>query len=526
MGVSSSSHNKWRRELPNPKNNARLDRVPTWHILMIILFIAFVLRLILVFQPEVIHNDGIEYIRHAKEVLTGNWTGGESSPLYPTLIAMAYSFTENFELAGIWVSVIFGTLLVIPVFYLGKEIFSKGVGGISGLVVAVHPVLHSASGSVLTESTYHFFIATSVLFGWLAFHKGKFYSILLFSLFVSLAFLTKPEAIGFLLIFSAWVLFFNPPKRKRYWVRRTVMILVAIFAFFAFSSPYLIRLREETGKWSISKKVNVTIGSFSEMENITSLDESPFDREGLSLLSFIKDPLSQWVRVGTGLLKSFYTFQQAFNPLLSFFAVIGWIGIIRNRSWYSLKANFYILTYHFFFFGFVFSIFFISKRYTSQMVSISIPWAAFGFYMFLEWVHQRWDFFKKKEIFIKILVVLLLMALFVQGRVIRPREHRIIQKEVGLWMKDHLPRGMKIMSRRPQEAFYAELPWLKIHQENVEEILREGRSNGVKYLIIDEGIEKDLPDLWEKTEDKDLILLKEFQKKNQRLVLFEMVYPE
>jgi hypothetical protein len=93
-------------------------------------------------------------------------------------------------------------------------------------------------------------------------------------------------------------------------------------------------------------------------------------------------------------------------------------------------------------------------------------------------------------------------------------------------MKDHLPRGMKIMSRRPQEAFYAELPWLKIHQENVEEILREGRSNGVKYLIIDEGIEKDLPDLWEKTEDKDLILLKEFQKKNQRLVLFEMVYPE
>ena len=68
---------------------------------MLILFIAFALRIILVLQPEVIHNDGIEYVRHAKEVLAGNWTGGKSSPLYPALIALAYALVKNFELAGI-----------------------------------------------------------------------------------------------------------------------------------------------------------------------------------------------------------------------------------------------------------------------------------------------------------------------------------------------------------------------------------------------------------------------------------------
>ena len=73
-------------------------------------------------------------------------------------------------------------------------------------------------------------------------------------------------------------------------MRRIAMILLAILAFLAFSSPYLIQIRKETGKWSISKKVNVTIGSLSEMKKMTSLDESPFRREGLPLLSLIKGP--------------------------------------------------------------------------------------------------------------------------------------------------------------------------------------------------------------------------------------------
>lgn len=467
----------------------------------------------------------MEYIRHPREIRTGNWTAGASGPVYPALIAFAYTFTKNFELAGIWVSVIFGALLVIPVFYLGKEIFNERVGVVSGLVVAVHPFLYTHSGSVLTESTYHFFIATSVLFGWFSLSRGRFYYVLLFSFFTSLSFLTRPEAIGFLFIFSFWVLLFNPLGERRHWMRRIVMILVAMLAFLAFSSPYLIQIRKETGKWSISKKVNVTIGSLSEMKDMVSLDKSPFEREGLPLLSLIKDPFSQLVRVGTGLLKSFYAFQQAFNPILSFFAVIGWIGIIRNRSLYSLKPNFYILAYHFFFFGFVFSIFFITKRYSSQMISISIPWAAFGFDMFLEWVRQRWEFGKTPKKMLTILLATFLIALFVQGMMAHIRDQRTIQKEAGLWMKENLPRGVEIMSRWPQEAFYGEMGgWAKIPKGNYEEVLGVARSKGIQYLVLDEDIEKDNPGFCGQIKEKDLILLKDLKTKNQRMAIFKIVY--
>ena len=510
--------------MANRKDESRLNQIQTWHILVLILSIAFALRLILVFQPEVIHSDGMVYILHAKEVLAGNWTGGASGPVYPALIAFAYTFTKNYELAGIWVSVIFGVFLLIPVFYLGKEIFNEKVGVVSGLVAAVHPFLYISSGSVLTESTYHFFIVTSVLFGWFAFDKGRFYCVLLFSLFASMAFLTRPEAIGFLLIFSFWVLLFNPPKERRHWMRRIAMILVAILAFLALSFPYLLQIRKETGKWSISKKVNVSIGAFSEMKNMASLDESPFRREGLPLLSLIRDPLALLARVGTGLLKSFYTFQQAFNPILSFFAVIGWIGIIRNRSSYSLKANSYILTYHFFFFGFVFSIFFITRRYTSHMISISIPWAVFGFYMFLEWVHQRPKFVKTQKKLLTILLTILLIVLFIQGMMIHVRDHRVVQKEAGLWMKENLPRGGNIMSRSPQEPFYAELGWAKIPEGGYEEVLGAARSKGIQYLVLDEDIEKDLPGFWGQIKEKDLILLKELKTKSQRIAIFKIIY--
>ncbi len=509
----------------NRKGESESNSKGHWQALLLIMALAFILRIFLVFYPEVIRIDGVEYIRHAKEVLAGDWTEGKSSPGYPALVAFVYTLIKNYEMAGIWVSIVFGVLLVVPVFYLGKTIFHEKVGMISGLVVAVHPFLHTFSGSVLTESTYHFFLATSVLFGWCAFRKGRFDHVLLFGAFATLAFLTRPEAIGLLFVFIVWVFFFNPPGERRYWPKRMGMILVALLAFLAFSSPYLIQLRKETGKWSISKKLDISVGSVSKMGDLPSVNEIRPWREGLPILSLFKDPLSLSVRVGTGFFSSLYKFQQVFNPILSLFAVIGWMGIIRNRSPFSLKANFYIISHHLFYFGLLLSILFTSRRYTSHMISISILWAAFGFWLFLGWIQERWRFVGATKKIPALLLVILLAVLFIQGRVIHPRDHRSIQKEAGLWMKDHLPGGAKIMSRLPQEAFYAELVWSILPNKSYEEVLRIARSNGIRYLVLDEDVEKRSQGFWEKLRDEDLTLLKDWNKQDQKIVIFEIVYP-
>jgi 4-amino-4-deoxy-L-arabinose transferase-like glycosyltransferase len=496
----------------------------TWKILFLILALAFCLRIFLIIYPEVIHNDATEYIRNAKQILSGDWTGGKAPPLYPFLIALAHSLTQNYELAGILVSVIFGSLIVLPVFYLGRSIFNEKVGIVSSLLAAVHPFLYISSGSVLTESTYHFLLATSVFFGWKAFCKGRLLDILLFSLFTALAYLTRPEAIGFLFVFAIWILLVHPPDAKRLWIKKLGIIVVATLSFLIFSSPYLIQIRKETGRWGISKKVSLSMGSLSEEENAPSIEA--IKKGGMTLSSFVKNPLLVSGKVGVGFFQSLYKFQQVYNPMLSFLAVLGLIFLFAQKRRKTLRGSFYLISYFIFFFGLVLPFFWITRRYTSQLISIAIPWAALGFLVFTEWIHQRWKFVVSKERFTTVLILIVLIILFVQGRVIHPREHRFIQREAGLWMRGHLPRGAKVMSPLPQEAFYAELPWVRMPEGSYDEILKEARFKKVQYLIVDESIEKDSPDFVEKSRGGDLIQLRDWERKSRRIVLFQVIYPK
>jgi 4-amino-4-deoxy-L-arabinose transferase-like glycosyltransferase len=484
---------------------------------------AFLIRIPLLIYPEVIHNDGTAYVYHARQILSGNWSVGRSHPLYPFLIALAHFFSPNDEIAGILVSVIFGALLVFPVFYIGKAIFDERVGGLSALFATVHPFLYMPSGSVLTESLFHFLIVTSVLFGWSAFDKGRVRDIILFGLFTSLSYLTRPEGIGFLLIFSVWVLLIHPTQERRRWTKRVVMILLAILSFLIFSFPYLLQLKKETGGWQISKKVSVSIGSFSEEEAGLPIEMIRVKKE-ITFSSLIKSPLTVGRKVGVGFLQSLYKFQQVYTPLLSLLLISGFL-LNKGRT-LSMKGNLYLVSYFVYFFGFIHPFFWVTRRYTSHLVSIALPWAAFGFIEIINWVHKRFEKEKFQKKFPAILLTGILIVLFIQGRVIHPREHRVIQREVGFWMRDHLPKGARLMSPLPQEAFYAELPWVRMPRGGYEEILREARSKNVRYLAVDEDIEKDSPGFLEKSKQGDLVSVFDLKRKDRRIVVFEIVYPK
>jgi len=500
-----------------------LEKCRTWKVLLFLLVIAFFLRLFLILQPEVIHNDGAEYVFQARQILSeGDWAGGKASPLYPLWIALFHFIAPNDELAGIWVSVIFGTLLILPVFFLGKEIFNKSVGSIAALFAVVHPLLYTSSGSVLSESVYYCLVTTAVLFGWKAFCQGGLFTIC-FAFFTTLAYLTRPEGMGFLFIFAFWVLFISPPHWQRHWTRRGGVFFLALLSFFVFSFPYLVQLKKETGRWGISGKLTISMGSLSEEEKVPSIDEIRRRRE-FPLLSLVHDPMTAIKKIGLGFFSSIYKFQQALNPLLFIFVLLVFIWK-RNRP-YTLKGDFYLLSHFIFFFALVLPFFWITRRYTSQLVPISLPWAAFGFVGLINWISPRLKEGKLKESISILLLILVLIGLFVQGRVIHPRSHRFIQKEVGLWMKDHLPKGAQVMSSMPQEAFYAELPCVKRPQGSYEEIIETARSKGVQYLVIDEMIEEDSPGFWKKLEQGNLVSLLDVKRKNRRLVVLQVDYPK
>jgi hypothetical protein len=375
----------------------------------------------------------------------------------------------------------------------------------------------------LTESLFHFLLATSVLFGWNAFDKGRIRDIILFGLFTSLSYLTRPEGIGFLLIFSIWVLLIHPPRERRPWNRKAVLISLAILSFLIFSFPYLLQLRKETGRWQISKKVSISMGSLSEEEAGLPVEMIRVKKE-ITFSSLIKSPLSVGRKIGVGFLQSLYKFQQVYTPLLSLLLIFGLI--LNQGKSFSIKANLYLISYLVYFFAFIHPFFWVTRRYTSHVVSIALPWAAFGFLEITSWVRKRFQKEKFQKRFTAALLIIILLALFVQGRVIHSREHRFIQREVGFWMRDHLPKGAKLMSPLPQEAFYAERPWVRMPQGDYQEILREARSQKVQYLAIDEDIEKDSPGFMEKSKQGDLVSVFDLKRKDRRIMVFEIVYPK
>ena len=401
--------------------------------------------------------------------------------------------------------------------------FGERVGFLSGLIVAVHPYLNSYSGSVLTESTYYFLVAMIVLMGWYAFERGRIGWILLFSLFTSLAYLTRPEGIGFLIVFSLWVLIVHPSSGKRGWIKKFGVVFLAVVCFLLLSSPYLVQIRKETGRWGITKKFVISVESSSREEGSQSI-ESFTKRKEISLLSLVKNPWIVLKKVVVGFLKSLYVFQQAYNPILFFLALL--VPVFFRASLVPVKENLYLFAYFFFFLGLVFPFFWVARRYASYMIPIAIPWAAIGFLEVTAWTSKRFKGGILQKKFPVFLLMVLLVGLFVQGRVIHGQDYRMIQKEVGLWMRDHLPKGQKMMSKMGHESFYAEQGWVQLPEKSYEEILKEALSKEVRYLVIDENIDKDSPDFLEKAKQGDLIFLYELKMNGRRIVVFELVDPK
>lgn len=484
---------------------------------------AFLIRLPLILFPEGIYNDGVEYIRTAKYILAGNWSEGFVPPVYPALIA-AFSFIfRDFELAGIFVSALFGAVLVLPVYYFTKEVFDTRTASVAALFTVFHPFLFAYSGSVLTESTYYFFVAIIALFGWLAFTRGRSLHIILFSFFSSLAYLTRPEGVGFLFVFLLWVILINPSGNAKRLIRSRLRIcVVALATFIIFSLPYIIQMKKDLGSWEISKKASISL--WTAQHNVEEGGEEvvpQLPKRRVEFAALIKNPFSLLARISFGLFDALSKFQQGLTPYLFLFAIIGFLKKRDNK--YPWRPNLYILSNILFFFGFVLPFFWITKRHTSHMIPMVLPWVACGFLIFVSWSYEKLKTRHMKRNKLNALCLgVIILALLAQGVFSAGKGHRQVQKDAGLWMKANLPGDARLMSRLPQEGFYSQLTWTRIKQTEYSAVLTEACTQGIGYLVVDDVILKNIKDFKENMTRGDLHLIKEWKKDNRQILLFKV----
>ncbi len=485
-------------------------------ILLLLLGITFGLRLYAVLTARGMANDSASYGFMARDFLKGNFIEGLSQafhPFYPFLIFLVSFDPAYVEIAGRLVSLFFGTLTLIPIFYLTKEVVDRKTAILSGLFYSFHPYLTTYSGMLLSEATYWGLLTLSIYYFWTGLKNGKIFRAMISGFFLGLAYLTRPEGIGYLFILLIWAVIYGGIKRG--WFKKLALIGALILPLFIFTVPYLIHVHRETGQWFISKKAVEIQSQFLKLG------------EG----GGIENLYSKMTQVATNIVHNLpfatYHYLRAYHFTLWLFLFFGLIRVRQKgvrEEWYL--ASFVLL--HLFFL----STFHRSTiRFSVPVIPISLFWAGAGVFE-IQRIFQKIGM-REPVKWVSSLVILFILVQLPQT--LRPeRRHREEQKKAGLWLKQNTPEGSIIMGNSPQEAFYAKREFIVIPSGvptregpgmGYKEIIRFARQKGIKYILVDSYIGERNPDFLQSIQDTDV---KEFYRYKDRdgktTFIYEVVY--
>jgi 4-amino-4-deoxy-L-arabinose transferase-like glycosyltransferase len=224
---------------------------------------AFVLRFLLrlLWPHYVPTGDAITYALIAQSIFTHHGLPEllfYFPPVFPSLIAAVNVLLRNVIISAQMVSIITGSLLVIPAYWLTKALFaSRRAALVAGALVVVNPLLLEHSLTGLSESTHALLLLLGLYVGWQAFASQSIGRAILFGAVMALAFLTRGEtSINFFcsLIFLALFLGRTASIRKRLAVSAAALVVFLLLAL-----PYLIYLRQTCGQWILSGKTTYNI---------------------------------------------------------------------------------------------------------------------------------------------------------------------------------------------------------------------------------------------------------------------------
>jgi hypothetical protein len=236
-----------------------------WHDLQwlgVLLVLAAGLHLWLIAHTEVTARDGVGFMRYAWQLQSQPWVQvlrqNPHPPFYPLcVLAMSYPvrhLTANDELVVMQLSAqltsaLAGTLLVVPMFFLGRALFNARAGFWAALLFQCWPASSRVLGDALSEGVFLLLLATGLLFALQAFRMQSLVRFALCGLCGGLAYLTRPE--GVLLVAATGLILVGlqlAPAGRRPWGRVVSSAAALVLAALAVSSPYMAVIQNFTNK--------------------------------------------------------------------------------------------------------------------------------------------------------------------------------------------------------------------------------------------------------------------------------------
>ncbi len=500
-------------------------------LLLLLLGITFGIRLYAVLMAQGIAFDSAEYGFIARDFLKGHFAKGLSSPAPPFYSFLIFLFSPDttlVEMTGRLLSLFFGTLAIIPLFYLVKGAVGQREAIFSALFYSFHPYLVTYSGMLLTEATYWGLLILSVYFFWTGLKKGKVWRMTLSGSLLGLAYLTRPEGIGYVLVYMIWIVVDGGLKKG--WFRKLIHIGVLTLTISIFVIPYIIYIHQETGRWLITKKaveVQSQLLNWVEERNDRSPEISPeriksaeapkIEEKGPTVLEMARN-VARYIFFTT------YHYLRAFHFSLWLFLFFGLIRSCRRVIAYELFLASLVLFHLFSLSTFTAS----TLRFSVPIISLSLLWAGTGTFEIKRYLEKIKISNPEKVVFLLIIFAILIQL----PQSLRPeRRHRAEQKRIGLWLKHNTPPDAIIMSNSPHEAFYADREFILLPYgistpgnpgKSYNEIINYAKTKGVRYILVNRNTHGTNPGFIEAIQPT---VLKEIcVKADRESVVYEVIY--
>lgn len=213
-----------------------IDFLSRHRALLLIMALSLGLKLLFVWQGEVVNPDSATYIAAAQKHAQGLYTEGlryYRMPFYPLVLAGVHAVIPNWIYAGQVLTIVPLVLCLWPLYELTRRLFDRQTAFVTSLLFAVLPAFNTSATSVKRDPLFLLFSLVAVLFIVIAYQDGRLRWWLFFALFSVLAILNRVEGVMIPAIAVLFIPIFRPSvsgtKKTSLWRFLIMVGLVPIF---------------------------------------------------------------------------------------------------------------------------------------------------------------------------------------------------------------------------------------------------------------------------------------------------------
>lgn len=487
---------------------------------MALLFaLAVVVRAFTALRTVVIFADGPSFVDLAERIAAGDWGGALRHPyhlLYPALMALGRPLVGDFETAGLVCSILGGGLAVVALHAFLRDAFDARVAWIGALFLAVGPYAVRFSSDVQSDGVYLGFFLLAVAFLWRALDRATSTAALAAGAMAGLAYLTRPEGIGVVVVgsFLGGLKLFGHRWRPRQ-LARWLGALVGGFA--ALALPYLWALSAVNGSWMLSGKKSLG-GLLGVVDAPLAVDSSPGALiGGLALLlvfaTALRRPVAGTLALPSGrtgwllgvfaaaglgagilLLPSVLEYASvivsSLGPAIALWAGVGLlVKRADRRPDRALFIGAFVGLYGLVLIALLLNYGYLSRRHALPPLALLLGYAAIGTGVLADLLRKgsgRFGSGRQLSAGGALLLALVIVSATELPKTLRRhRDDALAQRRAAEWLSAQAMPAGRVAATKLRTAYYADRDWVPLRFDGDARELGSLRVGSARYLIVD-----------------------------------------